>query len=129
MTFCRPIDSEREVPPCSDRSDVLTPERPDLSSAAEPHSGTASPQATIVYTPIRITIGDGLKFGCGFLIPVVLAMLFAFVIASVLIVVSVVTGVELPFVDTAAIRNCPVRVSNPDCTSESPTSVTATHWA
>ena len=70
----------------------------EVSGDAEPHSDEPSRQLSVLYTPVRVTIGDGFKFGCGFLIPFVLAMLVAFVLVSVLIVASVVTGVDLPFV-------------------------------
>jgi len=70
-----------------------------VSSDAEPRDLRApGRQRSVLYTPVRVTVGDGFKFGCGFLIPVVLLMLVAWFVISVLIVASVLAGISLPFV-------------------------------
>lgn len=50
----------------------------------------------LVYIPLAVNIGDGFKFGCGFFLAMVLAMLVGFVILAVLFVLTGLLGVNLP---------------------------------
>jgi hypothetical protein len=49
-----------------------------------------------MYVPLAVTVGDGFKFGCGFFMAAVLAMLFGFVLASALFALSSMLGLALP---------------------------------
>jgi hypothetical protein len=50
----------------------------------------------LVYVPLAVNIGDGFKFGCGFFLAMVLAMLVGFVILAALFVLTGLLGVNLP---------------------------------
>jgi len=54
----------------------------------------APPQTT--YVPLAVTIGDGFKFGCGFFLALVLAMLVGFVLLAALFVLTSLFGLNLP---------------------------------
>jgi len=55
---------------------------------------SAPPQTT--YVPLAVTIGDGFKFGCGFFLALVLAMLVGFVLLAALFVLTSLFGLNLP---------------------------------
>ena len=46
--------------------------------------------------PLAVSIGDGFKFGCGFFLALVLAMLFGFVLLAALFVLTSLFGLNLP---------------------------------
>ena len=46
--------------------------------------------------PLAVTIGDGFKFGCGFFLALVLAMLVGFVLLAALFVLTSLFGLNLP---------------------------------
>jgi hypothetical protein len=50
----------------------------------------------LVYVPLAVNIGDGFKFGCGFFLAMVLAMLVGFVVLAALFVLTGLLGVNLP---------------------------------
>ncbi|MDQ3811223.1 MAG: hypothetical protein M3336_13125 [Chloroflexota bacterium] len=50
----------------------------------------------VVYVPLAITIGDGFKFGCGFFLAAVLAMLVGFVLLAALFLLTSLFGFNLP---------------------------------
>ena len=52
--------------------------------------------AEVTYVPMAVTIGDGFKFGCGFFLAAVVAMLVGFVLLAALFVLTSVFGVNLP---------------------------------
>lgn len=60
-------------------------------SAVPPPSAEA-----VMYVPLAITVGDGFKFGCGFFMAGVLAMLIGFVLLSALFAASSLMGINLP---------------------------------
>ncbi len=55
---------------------------------------TAAPEVT--YVPLAVTIGDGFKFGCGFFLASVLALLVGFVVLAALFVITNVFGLNVP---------------------------------
>jgi hypothetical protein len=55
-----------------------------------------SPQPQTLYVPLAVTIGDGFKFGCGFFLALVLAMLVGFVLLAALFVLTSLFGLNLP---------------------------------
>jgi hypothetical protein len=58
---------------------------------------SASPQEReMVFVPMSVTIGDGFKFGCGFFLALVLAMLVGFVLLAALFVLTSLFGLNLP---------------------------------
>jgi hypothetical protein len=64
---------------------------------AEPVASAAQPlQTQPVYVPLAVTIGDGFKFGCGFFLALVLAMLVGFVLLAALFVLTSLFGLNLP---------------------------------
>ena len=57
---------------------------------------TARPEVTFV--PMAVTVGDGFKFGCGFFMAFVLAMLVGFVLLAALFALNSAIGLNLlPF--------------------------------
>jgi hypothetical protein len=56
---------------------------------------TSSERET-VFVPMSVTIGDGFKFGCGFFLALVLAMLVGFVLLAALFVLTSLFGLNLP---------------------------------
>jgi hypothetical protein len=56
--------------------------------------GTARPEVTFV--PLAVTVGDGFKFGCGFFMAFVLAMLVGFVLLAALFALNSLIGLNLP---------------------------------
>jgi hypothetical protein len=49
-----------------------------------------------VFVPLAVTLGDGFKFGCGFFLAVVVAMLIGFVLLAALFALTNVFGMNLP---------------------------------
>lgn len=63
----------------------------------EPVADYAHPAAPqTLYVPLAVTIGDGFKFGCGFFLALVLAMLVGFVLLAALFVLTSLFGLNLP---------------------------------
>ena len=57
----------------------------------------ASPQEReVLFVPLAVNIGDGFKFGCGFFLALVLAMLVGFVLVAALFVLTSLFGLNLP---------------------------------
>jgi hypothetical protein len=50
----------------------------------------------LVYIPLAVNIGDGFKFGCGFFLAMVLALLVGFVLLAALFVLTGLFGLNLP---------------------------------
>ena len=69
-------------------------------AAVEPAAIVAQPisppERETVFVPMSVTIGDGFKFGCGFFLAMVLALLVAFVLLAVLFVLTSLFGLNLP---------------------------------
>jgi hypothetical protein len=59
-------------------------------------SGASRVASETVYVPLAVSIGDGFKFGCGFFLALVMAMLVGFVLVALLFVLSSVVGLNLP---------------------------------
>jgi len=57
---------------------------------------STSDQSEVTYVPLAVTIGDGFKFGCGFFLAMVLAVLVAFVVLAALFVLTSLFGLSLP---------------------------------
>jgi hypothetical protein len=53
-------------------------------------------QSEVTYVPLAVTIGDGFKFGCGFFLATVLALLVGFVLLAALFVLTGLFGLNLP---------------------------------
>ena len=58
--------------------------------AASPH------QQDVVFVPLAVNVGDGFKFGCGFFLAFVLAMLVGFVVLAALFALTSLFGLNLP---------------------------------
>ncbi|MBV9131957.1 MAG: hypothetical protein JO318_04640 [Chloroflexi bacterium] len=56
----------------------------------------APTERELVYVPLAVNIGDGFKFGCGFFLAMVLAMLVGFVVLAALFVLTGLFGLNLP---------------------------------
>jgi len=69
-------------------------------AALEPAVVVAQPVSPLeretVFVPMSVTIGDGFKFGCGFFLALVLAMLIGFVLLAALFVLTSLFGLNLP---------------------------------
>lgn len=53
-------------------------------------------QRDVMFVPLAVSIGDGFKFGCGFFMAMVLAMLVGFVLLALLFVLTSLFGLNLP---------------------------------
>ena|SRR5919205_3947926 len=78
---------------------------PEDESLAEPSVGANSQDATaaiqtahpeVTFVPLAVTVGDGFKFGCGFFMAFVLAMLVGFVLLAALFALNSLIGLNLP---------------------------------
>ena len=77
----------------SESQRLTTPTVEPVAVVAQP----ASPQERdVVFVPMSVTIGDGFKFGCGFFLALVLAMLVGFVLLAALFVLTSLFGLNLP---------------------------------
>jgi hypothetical protein len=67
---------------------------------AEPEAPIARPaspgEREVLFVPLAVSIGDGFKFGCGFFLALVLAMLVGFVLLAALFVLTSLFGLNLP---------------------------------
>ena len=87
----------------SEPSDLTEPDEAPLAPAT---SEVTRPIATVraaapterdlVYVPLAVNIGDGFKFGCGFFLAMVLAMLVGFVVLAALFVITGLFGLNIP---------------------------------
>ena len=77
--------------PAEPREPAATEQRPAL--VARPASAA---QQDVLFVPLAVSIGDGFKFGCGFFLAMVLALLVGFVLLTVLFVLSSLFGLTLP---------------------------------
>jgi hypothetical protein len=53
-------------------------------------------QREVLFVPLAVSIGDGFKFGCGFFLALVLAMLVGFVLLAALFALTSLFGLNLP---------------------------------
>ena len=56
----------------------------------------APSQQEVMFVPLAVSIGDGFKFGCGFFLAMVLALLVGFVLLAALFVLTGLFGLNLP---------------------------------
>jgi hypothetical protein len=78
-------------PPTDAASATDTQPRPTL--IARPVNGA---QRDVLFVPLAVSIGDGFKFGCGFFLAMVLALLVVVVLLALLFVVTSLFGLNLP---------------------------------
>lgn len=50
----------------------------------------------VTYVPLAVSIGDGFKFGCGFFLAAVVALLVGFVVFAALFALTSISGVSVP---------------------------------
>ncbi|GAC1321879.1 MAG: hypothetical protein NVSMB2_18960 [Chloroflexota bacterium] len=78
------------------RTDTV-PHDVDRPRLAAPIAATAvASTPDVMYVPLAVSIGDGFKFGCGFFLAAVVALLVAFVVFAALFALTSVSGVSLP---------------------------------
>jgi hypothetical protein len=85
---------------------VSAEERPPVDTPDRDGAGDARPalvaravrpgQQDVLFVPLAVSIGDGFKFGCGFFLAMVLALLVGFVLLALLFVVTSLFGLNLP---------------------------------
>ena len=81
----------------SDRSETAEPVGRELASPAPTRvNEQVVHQPETVFFPLAVNIGDGFKFGCGFFLALVLAMLVGFVLLAALFVLTSLFGLNLP---------------------------------
>lgn len=68
---------------------------PSANAASVARAATAADR-NVLYIPLAVSIGDGFKFGCGFFLASVLAMLVGFVLLAVLFVLTSLFGLNVP---------------------------------
>jgi hypothetical protein len=90
-----PATQRAEDEPADDATSVL-PLIPAPADGASSGMTAATAQPDTVYVPLAVTIGDGFKFGCGFFLALVLAMLVGFVLLAALFVLTSLFGLNLP---------------------------------
>ena len=84
--------AESEPSPFPDAADAeATVALPTLTPRVVPSTGRE-----VTYVPLAVTIGDGFKFGCGFFLALVVALLVGFVLLAALFVLTGLLGVNLP---------------------------------
>jgi hypothetical protein len=88
------VTSEAEAAPV----EVLTaPATAAPSVVEQPVNVVVRPQPQdVVFVPLAVNVGDGFKFGCGFFLALVLAMLIGFVVLAALFVLTSLFGLNLP---------------------------------
>ena len=59
-------------------------------------NGSSGARHETVFVPLAVSIGDGFKFGCGFFLALVMAMLVGFVLLALLFVLTSLFGLNLP---------------------------------
>jgi hypothetical protein len=69
---------------------------PALESVAVLAQPAITQERETVFVPMSVTIGDGFKFGCGFFLALVLAMLVGFVLLAALFALTSFFGLNLP---------------------------------
>jgi hypothetical protein len=68
---------------------------PSVNGEAAAPAGTVD-TTTVTFVPLAVTVGDGFKFGCGFFMAFVLAMLVGFVLLAALFAINSLLGLNLP---------------------------------
>jgi hypothetical protein len=71
------------------------PYAPPPAAAYQPEPAPPT-QESVLYVPLAVTVGDGFKFGCGFFLASVMAMLVGFVLIAALFALSSFMGINLP---------------------------------
>jgi len=81
------------------------PQPPAREPDPEPEPAWEAPPRTIedaaalpepVFTPFSLTVGDGFKFGCGFMMALSIALLILLLIISLFFLAASLVGVPLP---------------------------------
>jgi hypothetical protein len=100
-----------EPPPATSPPDAAEPIGPEAAAVESPPTAfvprpveepanvvlrPSSPNQEVVFVPLAVNIGDGFKFGCGFFLALVLAMLVGFVLIAALFVLTSLFGLNLP---------------------------------
>jgi hypothetical protein len=75
---------------------VTEPRLPEAEAPAVPPLAVTRLQPDVLYVPMAVSIGDGFKFGCGFFLALVLAMLVGFVLLAALFLLTTLFGLNLP---------------------------------
>jgi hypothetical protein len=91
-----PSDSVEASPAPTPTHIEEEPAQATTTLGAQPASVVARPQQEVVFVPLAVNVGDGFKFGCGFFLAFVLAMLVGFVLLAGLFVLSSLFGLNLP---------------------------------
>ncbi len=100
--YTRPLEVEVEGAPGDSEPTPAPPyqaeQPPPVAAITVPAPGRerALPRdESILYVPLAVTVGDGFKFGCGFFMAFVLALLLGFVLVAALFVLTSLLGVNL----------------------------------
>ncbi len=92
--------AESEPSPFPDGAEIQEPLPPATDAAmAMPMvapRAVAVAEREVTYVPLSVTIGDGFKFGCGFFLASVVALLVGFVLLAALFVLTGLFGLNLP---------------------------------
>lgn len=98
----RPAQLETDTPQESGegKSSGVQPETGPVTATQQP-SGEAPPVAgptkeVETYVPYSLSVGDGFKFGCGFLMAVAIAGLLLFLLSALAFLVSSLVGLNIP---------------------------------
>jgi hypothetical protein len=62
-----------------------------------PTTAGSPTQGDVTFVPLAVTVGDGFKFGCGFFLAMVIALLVGFVALAALFVLTGLSVLNLPF--------------------------------
>lgn len=92
-------------PPDAPETPAVEPPPAEAQRAEEPVAGiieqtvyqpSPARKQDVVFVPLAVNVGDGFKFGCGFFLAMVLAMLIGFVLLAALFVLTSLFGLNLP---------------------------------
>jgi hypothetical protein len=85
------------APPAEPEPELLPASGPPIADGTVHAAGPLeAARPDVMYVPLAVTIGDGFKFGCGFFMALVLAMLVGFVVLAALFALTTVIGLNLP---------------------------------
>jgi hypothetical protein len=88
-----PAEESLTVPPTEPPHAVATTAVVDPTFVVRPASRL---EQEVLFVPLAVSVGDGFKFGCGFFLALVLAMLIGFVLFAALFVLTSLFGLNLP---------------------------------
>ena len=100
----QPATAPAGPPPPQPAQVVETTTAPRPGPAPVTESVPAAPRSALertlpldpIFSPFSLTVGDGFKFGCGFLMALTIASLIGFLVLSLILLIASLVGAPLP---------------------------------